>query len=80
MRLADVRHDTDLRRRDGRHGLDLMEAAHADLHDRRFVLLREPQQRERQADLVVEVRLRFQHRAACRKHRRREVLCRRLAV
>ena len=80
VRLADIRHDADRRRRNRRHGLNLVQAAHADLDDSSRVLLAQAQERQRQADLIVVVGLRLEDRAARREHRSREILRRRLAV
>ena len=80
VRLADIRHDADRRRCNRSHCLDLVQAAHADLNDGSRVLLAKPQERQRQADLIVVVGLRLEDRAARREHCSREVLRRRLAV
>ena len=80
VRLADIRDDADGRRRHRRHGLNLMEAAHADFDDGRRMRVIEAEQRQRQADFIVEIRLRLEHGTACGQHRRRQVFRRRLAV
>ncbi len=58
---------------------DLAGRRHADLHDRRRVLGPQAQDRERHAEVVVEVALRAQHGAARLEDARRHVLRRGLA-
>ena len=63
------RHDADVRLRDRREPRDLAGVAHAHLDDRGAVLRPEAEERQRDADLVVEVALGLQDGAARREDR-----------
>ena len=80
MHLADIRHNTDVRRGDGSERRDLSHAAHTDLHNGGTILRRDAEQRERQSDLVVVVRCSAADRAAPREHGGGQILRCRLAV
>ena len=80
MRLGRVRDDADGRLREPREIVDLAGVVRAELDDERIVLCRQPHQRQRHADVVVQVALRDADRAADAQDRRDELLDRRLAA
>src|SRR5438046_539146 len=76
---TDVRDDADLRARDRGQVRDLAEAAHRELEDADLRVGLEPAERQRNADLVVEARLRRDRARGGCAERRENVLRRRLA-
>ena len=80
MRLGRVRDDADRRLRELREIVDLAGMVRTELDDESVVLGGQPHQRQRHADVVVQVALRDADRAADAQDRSDELLDRRLAA
>jgi hypothetical protein len=80
VRRRSVRDDADGRLREAREIVDLAGMIRAELDDADVVLRREPHQRQRDANVVVQIALRHADRAANAQDRRDELLDRRLAA
>ena len=80
MCRTDVRHHADVRRGGLGQRLHLARVIDSDLDDGRAGLVRDPQERQRQAVLVVEVAFRPRHRQGFGQQRRRDLLRGRLSA
>ena len=80
MREADVGNDRDVRLRQLRERRDLAGMIHADLPDADLVARRRLEHGARQADVIVEIALRFRDAKAVRQDRRSEILGARFPV
>jgi len=79
MRVADDRKEHGRRLHHGGQRRHVAEVRHAHLHDRGLMLRLEPEERERHAELIVEVFLRLKGVPALREHGGDHFLGRRLA-
>ena len=70
MAPADIRNDCGLRACDLRQTVHLAEIVDSHLENRHLIFLTQTENSERQAQLIVEVRIRFQHTVFLRQHRR----------
>ena len=75
MAPADIRNDCGLRACDLRQTVHLAEIVDSHLENRHLIFLTQTENSERQAQLIVEVRIRFQHTVFLRQHRRDRLFC-----